>query len=93
VPFAVPESMIGTMAAVPLPEALGSTRDEAELLRDALLFADGIEVHMHAWRGRLWARISCQIYNDLADVERLGAAVLARQAGASAARSGALARP
>jgi isopenicillin-N epimerase len=93
VPFAVPESMIGTMAAVPLPEALGSMRDEAELLRDALLFADGIEVHMHAWRGRLWARISCQVYNDLADVERLGAAVLARQAGAGAARSGALARP
>jgi len=79
VPFAVPESMIGTMAAVQLPAALGSTRADAALLRDALLFADGIEVHLHAWRGRLWARISCQIYNDLEDVERLGAAVLARR--------------
>jgi isopenicillin-N epimerase len=80
VQFAVPESMIGTMATVQLPAALGSTRADAALLRDALLFADGIEVHLHAWRGRLWARISGQVYNDLEDVERLGAAVLARRA-------------
>jgi isopenicillin-N epimerase len=82
--FTVPESMIGTMAAVPLPAALGSTRDDAAVLRDALLFADGIEVHVHARTGRLWARISAQIYNDLGDVERLGAAVLARCAEARA---------
>jgi isopenicillin-N epimerase len=80
VPFTVPESMIGTMATVPLPEAMGSTPAEAAAMRDALLFADGIEVHLHARRGRLWARISGQIYNDLDDVERLGAAVLARRA-------------
>jgi isopenicillin-N epimerase len=80
VPFETPESMIGTMAAVPLPQALGSTRDDAALLRDALLFEDRIEVHLSARRGRLWARISAQVYNDLDDVERLGAAVLARLA-------------
>jgi len=79
VPFVTPESMIGTMATVPLPQALGATRDDAALLRDALLFQDGIEVQLHAWRGRLWTRISCQVYNDLDDVERLGAAVLARR--------------
>ena len=79
VPFATPESMIGTMASVALPQALGSTRDEAALLRDALLFEDRIEVHLSARRGRLWTRISAQVYNDLDDVERLGAAVLARR--------------
>ena len=79
VPFVTPESMIGTMATVPLPQALGATRDDAALLRDALLFQDGIEVQLHAWRGRLWTRISCQVYNDLDDVERLGAAVQARR--------------
>ena len=79
-PFATPEAMIGTMASVALPQALGSTRDEAALLRDALLFEDGIEVHLSARRGRLWTRISAQVYNDLDDVERLGAAVLARRA-------------
>ena len=79
VPFATPESMIGTMASVALPQALGWTREEAALLRDALLFEDRIEVHLSARRGRLWTRISAQVYNDLDDVERLGAAVLARR--------------
>ena len=79
VQFATPESMIGTMATVPLPRPLGATRDDAALLRDALLFQDGIEVQLHAWRGRLWVRISAQVYNDLGDIERLGAAVLARR--------------
>ena len=79
VAFAVPESMIGTMATVPLPQDLGSTREDAALLRDALLFEDRIEVQVHAWHGRLWTRISSQIYNDPGDIERLGAAVMARR--------------
>lgn len=78
VPFETPESMIGTMATVPLPAALGSTRDDAAGLRDALLFEDAIEVQVHAWRGRLRVRISAQVYNDMADVERLGDAVAQR---------------
>ncbi len=81
VPFAVPEPMIGTMASVALPEALGATRADAALLRDALLFEDGIEVHLSVRKGRLWTRISAQVYNEIGDVERLGAAVLARRAG------------
>jgi isopenicillin-N epimerase len=76
--FVTPESMIGTMATVPLPEPLGATRDAAFRLRDALLYEDRIEVQLHAFHGRLWVRISAQIYNDLADVERLGEAVAAR---------------
>jgi len=64
------ESMVGTMAAVPLPERLGSTKEDAARLRDALL-EDGLEVQLHARQCRLWVRISTQIYNDLSDVERL----------------------
>jgi isopenicillin-N epimerase len=79
VPFTVPESMIGTMATVPLPAELGATSDDAGVLRDQLLFEDRIEVQVHAWRGRLWTRISGQIYNEIGDVERLGAAILARR--------------
>jgi isopenicillin-N epimerase len=78
VSFDTPESMIGTMAALPLPESCGRTREEAVALRDALLFDEHIEVHMHAYRGRVWARISAQIYNDMADVDRLAEAVLSR---------------
>lgn len=74
----MPESMVATMATVPLPERLGSTRDDAARVRDALLFEDRIEVQVHAWRGRLWARISAQVYNEVADYERLAEAVARR---------------
>jgi isopenicillin-N epimerase len=76
--FDVPEPMVGTMATVPLPETAGGTPADALALRDALLFEDGIEVQMHAYRGRVWARISAQIYNDMEDFDRLAAAVLRR---------------
>ncbi len=77
-----PESMIGTMATVALPAAAGSTREEAMRLRDALLFEDRIEVAVHAWRNRLWARVSAQVYVEEGDFERLADAVLARIDGA-----------
>jgi isopenicillin-N epimerase len=76
--FDTPRSMIGTMATVPLPQALGSTRDDAATLRDRLLFEDAIEVQVHASGGRLRARICAQIYNELADVERLADALTRR---------------
>jgi isopenicillin-N epimerase len=76
--FSTPRDMTGALATVPLPERAGSTETDAERLRLALLVDDGIEVQMHAWRGRLWTRISTQIYNELADIERLAEAVLRR---------------
>ncbi len=73
--FDVPEPMIGTMATLPLPEAWGSTPEQARGLRDGLLFDHGIEVQMHDWRGRLWVRVAAQIYNDMTDIERLADAM------------------
>ena len=77
-PFETPETMIGTMATVTLPAALGSTREDAQRLRDALLFEDDIEVPVHAYRDRLRARISAQVYNDMNDIERLADAIAKR---------------
>jgi isopenicillin-N epimerase len=76
--FEVPKGMTGSMVTVPLPESFGSTAEDAEQLRLAVLVEDRIEVAMHAWRGRLWARVSAHIYNERADVERLAAAVARR---------------
>jgi isopenicillin-N epimerase len=73
-----PEGMIGTMATVALPESAGTTPEAASALRDALLFDDRIEVQLHAWRERLWVRVSAQVYVEEADIERLADAVLAR---------------
>ena len=76
--FEIPGEMTGAMVTVPLPESAGSTEEEAERLRLALLVEDRIEVQLHAWRGRLWTRVSAQIYNDRADIERLADAVARR---------------
>ena len=69
------ESMVAAMVTVPLPEELGATELDAERLRDALLFEDRIEVAVRARGGRLWARISAQVYNELGDYERLASAL------------------
>jgi isopenicillin-N epimerase len=73
--FDVEEAMIGTMATVPLPLALGTSADEAQQLRDVLLDDRQIEVQVHAWRRRIFVRISAQIYNEMRDVELLAKAV------------------
>jgi len=73
-----PQDMIGAMVTVPLPEKAGTTADEATRLRLALLVEDRIEVQLHAWRGRLWTRVSAQVYNDRSDIMRLADAVQRR---------------
>jgi isopenicillin-N epimerase len=74
-PLEIREDHIGSMATIALPASLGSTADDALRLRNALLFEDGIEVQVHAGHGRLWTRVSAQVYNDEDDVARLGDAV------------------
>ena len=76
-----PESMTGTMITVRLPAAYGSSDRDAAALRDALLFEDRIEIQLHAWRERLWVRVSAQVYNDERDIERLVQALASRGGG------------
>jgi isopenicillin-N epimerase len=71
-----PEELIGTMISVGVPEKFGSTQDDALALRQSLLFEHNIEVHMYAWKGQVYVRISAQIYNDMSDVEKLIEAVM-----------------
>jgi isopenicillin-N epimerase len=76
--FEIPREMVGTMVTVPLPVACGTTDEDAARLRLALLVEERIEVPVHAWRGRLWTRVSTQIYNDRSDIVRLADAVARR---------------
>jgi isopenicillin-N epimerase len=69
--FAIPKSMVGTMAAVPLPDSAGSSSEAAFALQHALLYQDQIEIPILEVRGRLYARISAQVYNQTSDIERL----------------------
>jgi isopenicillin-N epimerase len=74
----VPTAMAGTLVTLPLPGRLGGAAEAAVRVRNALLFEEGIEVQVHAARGALWVRISAQVYNEMADYERLAEAVLRR---------------
>jgi isopenicillin-N epimerase len=74
----VDESWIGSMVTIPLPESLGGTVEEAARLRDELLYKERIEIQLHPARGRLWVRLSAQVYNDWSDIERLAEAVAVR---------------
>ena len=80
--FEIPRHMVGTMVTVPLPGEAGATEADAEQVRLELLLEDRIEVPLFAWSGRLWARVSAQIYNDRADIDRLAGAVMRRIAAA-----------
>ena len=76
--FEIPETMVGCMATIPLPQSLGSTSEDAARLRDKILFEDNIEISLHMFRGNLWTRVSAQIYNDLTDFEKLASAITKR---------------
>jgi isopenicillin-N epimerase len=69
------EHEIGFMATVGLPDRLGATPADAARVRNHLLFEDAIEVQVHAGYGRLWTRVSAQVYTEWADIERLSDAV------------------
>jgi isopenicillin-N epimerase len=74
--WTTPESMIGCMAAIPLPARLGSAESgTAQKLRDVLLFEHGVEVPVLVRAGALWARVSCQVYNDHEDIDRMAYAI------------------
>lgn len=65
-----PDEMLGAMAAILLPDGTLS----GEALQDALLFEHHIEVPVMPWPNRL-LRISAQLYNEVADYEKLADAL------------------
>ncbi|HEY0160159.1 MAG TPA: aminotransferase class V-fold PLP-dependent enzyme [Thermoanaerobaculia bacterium] len=71
VPAPAPDEMLGAMAAVPLRDG------PAESLQDALLFEHQIEVPVIPWPAapKRLVRISAQLYNELADYEKLAEAL------------------
>ena len=68
IPAPAPESMIGALAAVPLPPGGPDALQEA-------LFDLGFEVPLMPWPGRL-LRVSAQAYNDRDQYQRLAEALV-----------------
>jgi isopenicillin-N epimerase len=81
VPAPVPDEMLGSLAAVPLPDAPADAPPLASpLYADPLqdrLFAAGFEVPVVPWPAppRRLLRISAQVYNGIGDYQRLAEAV------------------
>ncbi|HWT29111.1 MAG TPA: hypothetical protein VN084_06330, partial [Methylophilaceae bacterium] len=65
----------GAMVTLPFPFEGEATLERANQLRDQLWQAHRIEVPLFAFGGRLWLRISAQLYNVIDDYVALAAAV------------------
>lgn len=74
-----PDSMLGAMAAVPLPDGTETVASSlyGDPLQDRLLFDFGIEVPIVPWPAppQRLLRISAQVYNRFEDYERLAGAL------------------
>jgi isopenicillin-N epimerase len=75
-----PDSMVGSLAALQLPDGAPTPQRSAlyqDALQDALLETFGIEVPVVPWPAppRRLLRISAQLYNDIGDYRRLAAAL------------------
>jgi isopenicillin-N epimerase len=69
-------SLTGSMAMVRLPAGFAGDSAAGKALRQRLWETARIEVPVNALTGHLWVRISAQLYNEMADYERLGEAIL-----------------
>lgn len=66
-----PVEQFAAMVTLPLPIADAATADNARRWHQLLWQAHRIEVPVQAFNGRLWVRISAQVYNELLDYEAL----------------------
>jgi isopenicillin-N epimerase len=75
-----PDAMLGSMAAVPLPDGTETTAPSlyGDPLQDTLLFQHGIEVPFVPWPHppKRLLRVSAQLYNTMDEYEKLAAALL-----------------
>ena len=69
-PGAPPEMFVG-MVTLPLPVDEPASPEAVARWRLKLLQENKIEVPIHPLQGRLWVRISAQVYNELSDYEAL----------------------
>lgn len=70
-----PAGMFAGMVTLPLPVTEPGTPETAARWRLKFLREHGIEVPVNAIGGRLWIRISAQVYNELSDYEALARAL------------------
>ena len=75
-PAVIPDSAdwYGSMIALPLPQPAGwvpTAHGEPDALQRALVEQHGIEVPVFSWKSRRLLRVSCHLYNEESDIDRL----------------------
>ncbi len=68
---AAPASVSAAMATLPVPFQTEATDANGDALRRRLWEEHRVEVPLFAHEGRLWLRFSAQVYNSIAEFERL----------------------
>ena len=71
--------LTGAMRCVALPACFTADTETAHALRWQLADEDRVQVPITPFAGRLWARLSAQVYNTMDDYARLAAAVARRR--------------
>lgn len=74
-----PESMVGSMVMVRLPDGYGTGFETARDLRLRLLREDRLQTRVNPLDGALYVRVSSQIYNHIGEIDTLADAVLAKR--------------
>jgi isopenicillin-N epimerase len=67
--------MFGAMATIRLPIDGAASGERAAAIYRRLSGEHRIEVGVHEYQGAIWLRIAAQAYNEMADIERLAAAI------------------
>lgn len=68
-------SLLGSTASVPLPALEKLSVEQIDALQERLYREFGIEVPLMRWNGRVLLRVSCQVYNEPGDYERVVEAI------------------
>lgn len=78
VPASTPSdgSMLGSMATLPLPAGVRHRFADPDTFQARLYDQHRIEVPIIEFKDRWWVRVSCQVYNEPGQYERLGEAVM-----------------
>ena len=69
-------SMLGSMASIPVPGEVRSRLPDARALQSLLLDEYSIEIPVIEWGDQWWVRVSCQVYNEPQQYDRLAEAVM-----------------
>jgi isopenicillin-N epimerase len=67
----VPSAMTGSILTLAIPQQLNDSPEDAIALRTTIWERHRIEVPFVPFGGRMWLRISAQVYNELADYKAL----------------------